>query len=632
MNKRNLRMIRFLDKIHHLIHFLKFFLITWVCVFAWQKYAWAQYDAASESYYLQQQQFLNQVEFTENSSIPLKGSWQYYPQQFIVNPSTVLKSETVSLPISFKQLTGNNKNYGTFIGHFKIPKQYIGRRIAIFIPNQYGAYRMYLNGDFILRLGEVGKDKISHRTENSPKIAFFVLKKEYFTLSIQTSNFNPLHGGLENPMRIGVGTTISRQFQQLMMSIGLVCGAVMGLSIFTLMFSIFQGKIDRSSIRVFIFGIFILFLALHNLFSAPYAYTTFTNLSWVWGVRLEYLFTYFAIAFFLTYMYLLNWRYLHPIVYFVAMSIFVVDIIITLFTEPEVFEYLAFYSFLFSPVVLLNFAYGFYQTVKSKEKYSTVNFWAVILLCTTFLHDFLLTLNFIDSFNLSFISTSFYALLIMFQQSKNYALHTHRIEQLNNNLLELNSSLDQKVQQRTSQLHQLNEQLERQIQIDALTGAFNRRALNAEIQRLFSLTQNHSSNTLAFAMLDVDYFKNYNDYYGHLKGDVVLKNLVNVIQQALPASAYVARYGGEEFAIILYNVPSAVVLNVLQQVLNAVRQAQMEHLNRPDQKKYVTLSMGVAWMDQKHHYADIHELMKAADVQLYAAKHAGRDQYKAHNS
>ena len=108
----------------------------------------------------------------------------------------------------------------------------------------------------------------------------------------------------------------------------------------------------------------------------------------------------------------------------------------------------------------------------------------------------------------------------------------------------------------------------------------------------------------------------------------ILQNLVKVIQHALPPSAYVARYGGEEFAIVLHNVPSEVVLNVLQQVLNAVRQCRFEHLNRPDQKQYVTLSMGVAWMDRNHPYSDIHELMKAADIQLYAAKDAGRDQYQ----
>ncbi len=64
----------------------------------WQKHAWAQYELASEAYYLQLEG-LNQVEFTENRTAPLKGSWQYYSQQFIIKPSSVLKSETVTLPI-----------------------------------------------------------------------------------------------------------------------------------------------------------------------------------------------------------------------------------------------------------------------------------------------------------------------------------------------------------------------------------------------------------------------------------------------------------------------------------------------------------------------------------------------------
>jgi diguanylate cyclase (GGDEF)-like protein len=129
-------------------------------------------------------------------------------------------------------------------------------------------------------------------------------------------------------------------------------------------------------------------------------------------------------------------------------------------------------------------------------------------------------------------------------------------------------------------------------------------------------------------MLDVDYFKNYNDHYGHLKGDEILKYLVRIIQHALPESAYLARYGGEEFAILFSGVPVQTALHNLENVLKRVREQRLQHLNRPDGKSYVTLSMGAAWVQHKHDYADIHELMKAADAQLYAAKHAGRDQLK----
>ena len=97
------------------------------------------------------------------------------------------------------------------------------------------------------------------------------------------------------------------------------------------------------------------------------------------------------------------------------------------------------------------------------------------------------------------------------------------------------------MQERTEQLSLLNEKLEIQIKTDALTGAYNRRALNEEIQRLYFETLQSKRHILVFAMLDVDYFKKYNDHYGHLKGDQILRNLVKVLQNTLPKNAFVSR-------------------------------------------------------------------------------------------
>ncbi|OTG78054.1 histidine kinase [Acinetobacter sp. ANC 5054] len=590
--------------------------------------AHAQYETAPKSFYLQHQNEVNKIYFTEDTSSLLHGKWLYYPNQFLTEPSSVLVGQQVTLPASFKEITGQSQGYGTFTAHFQIPKAFIGRRIAILIPNQYGAYRVYLNGDVIVRLGGVGKTETEQKTENAPRIAYFVAQDEYFTLTIQASSFNQMHGGFENPMRIGIAKTVNRQFQQQMMSIGLVSGAVLGVGLFTLLFSIFRGLKGRNSRSNFVFGLFIVFLAFHNLFSAPYAYTIFTDINWLWGTRLEYLFTYLSSIFFLTYIHLLSCRYLCKLNYQIAMLLLSLNIAVTLVSKPEVFQSLANYCFVYVIPVLINFAFGFYLTLKKNEEYSRVNLFAVIFLCFTFLNDFLLMMNLIDTINLSFISTSLYALLIMFQQSRHYAQQSMHTEKLNNSLLELNSSLDQKVKERTEQLNSLNEKLELQIRIDALTGAFNRRALNAEIQRLYTEIRFHSHRTLIFAMLDVDYFKNYNDHYGHLKGDYILQRIVQIMHETLPDSAYVARYGGEEFAILMHDVPYAIAKEQLQLVLEAIRNDQLEHLNRGDHKEYVTLSMGMAWMDKQHDYENIEELMKNADQYLYMAKQAGRDQIK----
>lgn len=164
------------------------------------------------------------------------------------------------------------------------------------------------------------------------------------------------------------------------------------------------------------------------------------------------------------------------------------------------------------------------------------------------------------------------------------------------------------------------------MKIDALTGAYNRRALNDEILMRFEQTCQQPEHTLVFVMLDVDYFKKYNDHYGHLKGDQILQHLVLILNRALPENAYVARYGGEEFALVLHNIPIALLASMMERVLQAVRTEQMPHIARQDAKNYVTVSMGVAWMTGKQPYASVLEFMKAADQQLYLAKEAGRDQ------
>ena len=166
-------------------------------------------------------------------------------------------------------------------------------------------------------------------TEKAPRIGYFVPDTEYITLSIQASNYTHLHGGLERPMQIGIAATINRQFQQLMMSIAMVCGAVFGVGCLPFCFR-YSEDLENATVKVSLFWLVYCLLAMHNLFSAPYAYSVFTNINWLWGSRLEYLFTFCGILF-LSYMHLFNRRYLNPVIYYIAVILLVFNIIITLF-------------------------------------------------------------------------------------------------------------------------------------------------------------------------------------------------------------------------------------------------------------------------------------------------------------
>ena len=157
----------------------------------------------------------------------------------------------------------------------------------------------------------------------------------------------------------------------------------------------------------------------------------------------------------------------------------------------------------------------------------------------------------------------------------------------------------------------LNEKLEIQIKTDALTGAYNRRALNEEIQRLYFETLQNKRHIVVFAMLDVDYFKKYNDHYGHLKGDQILRNLVKVLQNTLPKNAFVARYGGEEFLLLISDSNADAAFELAErfrlQIAGEIG---------------VTISIGIA----DYRVNDIlDEQIVRADTALYKAKHAGRN-------
>ena len=185
--------------------------------------------------------------------------------------------------------------------------------------------------------------------------------------------------------------------------------------------------------------------------------------------------------------------------------------------------------------------------------------------------------------------------------------------------------LDQKVQERTQAVTQLNEQLALQVRIDALTGAYNRYALNIEIQQRFEQAI-EAESSLVFYRIDVDYFKKYNDYYGHLKGDDILKTLVKTIDSILPASGFLARYGGEEFAILLSDLSIEQAQEFAEKLCRVIRGLELEHANREDGKPYITISVGAAVMDTAHSYSSVDCLMKTADQQLFYQAKIQRDQ------
>jgi diguanylate cyclase (GGDEF)-like protein len=154
---------------------------------------------------------------------------------------------------------------------------------------------------------------------------------------------------------------------------------------------------------------------------------------------------------------------------------------------------------------------------------------------------------------------------------------------------------------------------------DSLTGLLNHTSIKDQLAR--EVARAHRLKTpLAFAMLDIDFFKKVNDSYGHSAGDRVIKSLSRLLKQRLRETDIVGRYGGEEFAVILTGTDGPAAVKVLDSIRDAF--SRLIHLSE-DKEFSVNLSCGVADIA---HFGDEITIGDAADKALYQAKQAGRNQ------
>lgn len=159
--------------------------------------------------------------------------------------------------------------------------------------------------------------------------------------------------------------------------------------------------------------------------------------------------------------------------------------------------------------------------------------------------------------------------------------------------------------------------------IDGLTQIANRRKLDDHFPR--EVDRCASENLpLSFAMIDVDYFKKFNDRYGHLEGDDCLRRIARTVQQcAQDPRDLIGRYGGEEFFALLPSADSATAAQIAAQVRRRIHDLGIEHLDS-GVSPYVTVSIGLVTL-QPGPRTSTNDILKAADAALYEAKEQGRN-------
>lgn len=184
----------------------------------------------------------------------------------------------------------------------------------------------------------------------------------------------------------------------------------------------------------------------------------------------------------------------------------------------------------------------------------------------------------------------------------------------------LNEELEQRVQERTQELEKLNDQLHELSNTDQLTQLKNRRYMETMMEEEWSRCRRYKHD-FSIMMMDVDFFKNVNDKYGHPAGDACLQQVAERIKSCIrwPCDQ-LARYGGEEFCLILPETSKAGAEVVAERIRHAV---ESDPIIADDQTFSVTLSIGVCVSDAQQ--GEVAEALKSADLALYQSKEQGRN-------
>jgi diguanylate cyclase (GGDEF)-like protein len=172
-----------------------------------------------------------------------------------------------------------------------------------------------------------------------------------------------------------------------------------------------------------------------------------------------------------------------------------------------------------------------------------------------------------------------------------------------------------------AQLHTALRKVELDAATDVLTGHWNRRALDEVLKQQ---VERHAASGRPFSilMLDIDFFKNINDEFGHMVGDDVLRAFAQGLRAFLRTDDFCARFGGEEFVVILPDTPLATAMQIGERIREGIAQAPL--LAKP--RVQATVSIGVATMEREQ---SIGELFAAADAAVYLAKNEGRNQVRS---
>lgn len=596
---------------------------------------------------------LTQVEF-ESEVVSLDGEWELYWNQFL-SPSELKAApvtEYVNIPSSWNKYESNKSAYSGD-GYATYRLTFItenDKRLALKIPRLRTAYKLWINGELISSAGTIGKSGDTMKPQYLTHVSFFEGQQGENEIVIQISNFYHRSGGILESIKIGSEEQIlALKLKSIAMEF-ILFGSLMCIGTYHLTLFFFRRKKDCSPLY---FGLFCVLIGIRIMFGGECFFTyLFPEFSWEIAHKILTLTYYLGTLLVLMFLMSIFPQYFHIRMIKAAQIMGGIFTLIVLFTPARVFTVSNILYQIWSIGIVLYIVSALIKISAHREKDSWFIILGAVALLLSSINDiiffspwmydneaiFLRTL--VRTGNLTPLGQLIFACANSLLLAKRFADALEQEEVMTAKLTEMNTHLDELVFQRTKDLAESNQkieyqnlELERKNKIlqrlsfkDSLTGIWNRRKYNQMIESEWYRCLREQS-PIALVLLDIDYFKRFNDFYGHMEGDKCLVKVGRTLKSSLSHSnGMLARYGGEEFIVLLAGADKENVIKTANMLRQKIEDLKIPHEKSPV-SNYVTVSIGCTFMipELNSSYKD---LFNIADKALYQAKYGGRNQIK----
>ena len=600
---------------------------------------------------------LEKWDFKKNGSIKLDGEWEFYwnkmytPEDFKRgNPKhdfyIKIPDKWNDYKIKAKKLPAIG--HGTYRIKVILPENNSDSKLLLKIPSVYSSYNCWFNDKFIFKKGNPSTSLNDFKGSNYPEILDIAEGNNILVITLNVSNyFFSMSGGIINSLYLGTLKDILSMTQRN------VFFYIVSFGIFIIMFiyHLWLWILRRKDIYNLFFSAICFLMALQSLFiSERSIYYIINDLDMRLFFQLWYLvFAIFPIA-------LLFFKEFFPdeinkyAIYF-FLIIFIFCIILNFVLPSRIFTSIAPYFYFIGILLVIYIVVANIYAIINKREFAVLFFTGMIIPAFSALNDSLYSMGIIKTIFITPLGFGVYLTFQSYLISYKFTKSFSQVEVLTLELDTLNKTLERRIDIRTKSLHEAlvdvekknmeiskqnkilgkmhrklskaNLRLQSLASIDHLTGLANRRLLfdfyNYEWKH--SLRQKYP---LSVVFIDVDFFKQFNDTYGHIKGDEVLKKISSILTDVARRTTDVAaRFGGEEFILILSNTNINGALMIAENIKNNVEDLKIEH-KISSVLPYVTVSIGVSSIVPTKEQ-DPNTLITLADNALYKAKESGRN-------